>query len=102
MINVGNITKVKTVDLYESLVATKSFSWFEDEVQLVRFYLYRPNECDNVHSVVKEIDLHHGASFIGDDTIDMDTIAEMIDLLSDYVYLNPSPQSYLLIQYQFS
>ena len=53
MINVGNITKVKTVDLYESLVATKSFSWFEDEFQLVRFPLYRSNECDNLYSVVK-------------------------------------------------
>lgn len=66
----------------------KIFSRFEDQVLLVIFPLYRHNECENVNSVVKEIDLYHGLSCIGDNTIDMDTIAEMIDILSDYDHFN--------------
>lgn len=50
---------------------------------MVRFPLYSPNECDNAYSIVKERNLHHDDSFIGDDTI-----VEMIDLLSVYVYFN--------------
>ena len=53
IINVGTIIKVETMDLYESLVAKKSFSWFEDNVPLVRFPLNSPNECGNVHIIVK-------------------------------------------------
>ena len=38
--------------------------------------------------MVKNIQMHHGASSIGDDGIDLDIVADMIDLLSDFVYFD--------------
>ena len=36
--------------------------------------------------MVKKIHMHHGASFIGDNSIDLDTVVDMIHLLSDFIY----------------
>ena len=87
-VNLGGITHIETINLYDLLVANKSMTQFEDNVNLVKFPIHKPDQYDTVFELVKYIDLNHRSSFISANTIDMDTGIDIIDFLSTYIYFD--------------
>ena len=87
-INLGGITHIKTINLYNSLVTNKMMYRFDNNEKVVRFVLHKMSEQENIIKVMKEINLNHEEFFISPNTIDMDTVTKRIALLSTYVYFD--------------
>ena len=85
VVNTNKISIIDTLDLYDALIANRSMSRFEENVKMVRFPLYEPNQLDNVIDGVQEINLFHGGIFIGDNAITIDMVIDIVKMLSSYV-----------------
>jgi len=85
VINDKKVTNMETLDVYDSLVANKSVDRFTSHAEKVLFPIYPPSQIDQVLEVVKDMRLCHGASFLADPSIDYNTIANVVVLLSTYV-----------------
>ena len=81
------ITNIETLDLYNSLVTKKALYRFTGSVKTVSFLLYPPIQTYDVFDVVREIHLCYGASFIADQSMNYNTIADVVILLSTYIFL---------------
>lgn len=67
-------------------MANKPVDRFAGSANTVLFPLYPPSQTDEVFDVVTEIRLCHSASFIADRSMDYNTIADVVILLSTYVF----------------
>lgn len=85
VVNKSMITNIETLDLYKSLVINKSVDTFLDSVKTVLFPLYHPSQTNEISDEARGFNFCHGANFIADQSMDYNTITDVVILISKYV-----------------
>ena len=54
----------------------------------VKYPLYKPKELSDKINILRQVNLSYGGSFLSDNTIDMDLVIDILQLLASYVHFD--------------